>query len=643
MGNKRRRSSSSSSESSASSSDEDERIQTKNKQVDSTSSSESDDEEWNERAKKKQTKPINKSRNTGKQPPKKQVKEIKESEDEREEGEVEDDDDEFNDGYDDNLMGDEEDKKRLLQMTEKEREQELFNRSEKREVLKTRFEIEKKLRLAKKKEQNKIPFTDVNLRSTDRRKALENNRKQKDGLQQLKEQREKRRQKAKLRASDVYSSSDDDSDERNNRRKSSSSSSESSSDESSGDERRRRGSDDERSQIEEVPFELEHKTMNSIRLSRFKMSQWCHTPFFKETVIGCFVRLSVGIKDGKQMYRIAEITDVSQGPVAYDLEATKTDKLVKCKHGRDERNFRIQYVSNTEFSENEFNEWKSRMERDRISLPNRKQIDEKLKHIQAALNYNFKESDIEAIVKEKEKYAQIPVNFAVRKTELKKMKDLAEQNGDLFKVNELTEQLDDLEQKAKELDYKRTQSISAISYINERNRMRNIVESEKAIVAAREEERLNQGDDPFKRRKCAPMLVSIKKVKGEVEKPVESKDEVDRGLVKDSKFTFPNANGSTQKSSSNNSTNSLSTIGAESKSTNSATGAESEQNDLFSAHDFDIQIDFDITNNLTSTSNNSISNSLYASNLSCSSIASNKSTNRRSLNLEEYKKKKGLI
>lgn len=37
-------------------------------------------------------------------------------------------------------------------MTEKEREQELFNRIEKREVLKRRFEIKKKLKTAKKKE-----------------------------------------------------------------------------------------------------------------------------------------------------------------------------------------------------------------------------------------------------------------------------------------------------------------------------------------------------------------------------------------------------------------------------------------------------------------------------------------------------------
>lgn len=48
---------------------------------------------------------------------------------------------EFNDGYDENLMGDEEDQARLAQMTEKEREQEIFKRIEQREVMKTRYEL----------------------------------------------------------------------------------------------------------------------------------------------------------------------------------------------------------------------------------------------------------------------------------------------------------------------------------------------------------------------------------------------------------------------------------------------------------------------------------------------------------------------
>ncbi|KAK4337057.1 hypothetical protein RND71_044187 [Anisodus tanguticus] len=332
------------------------------------------------------------------------------------------------------------------------------------------------------------------------------------------EQREKRKQKAKLRASDVYSSSDDD-EEDYKKRKSSSSSSSSSSDFSDSDRRRKRSDDedDSRFQREEIPFDLDAKILNSIRLSRFKMSQWCHTPFFKDTIIGCFVRLSIGVnKDKTPVYRIAEIVDVIDGPKAYDLEKTKTDKLLKLKHGRDEKNFRIQYVSNTEFTDKEFSEWKFKMEKERLTLPNKKQIEDKQKHIHGAINYNFKESDIEAIVKEKEKYIEVPVNFAMKKTHLKKQKDMAEQLGDHVEVERITQLLEEVEEKAKELDYKRTQNISAISYINERNRMRNIVEAEKAILLEREQDKHNKDDDPFKRRKCAPMLVSMVKKQAEL-------------------------------------------------------------------------------------------------------------------------------
>lgn len=625
MGKRRRTSSSSSDSSSSDSSDQDSRSKLK-RQVDSTSSSE-DEDDWNERSNSKK-----KLKKTTKTTAKKVTKlSIKESEDdspigdEKEEGEVDDDDDEFNDGYDENLMGDEEDQKRLLLMTEKEREQELFNRSEKREVLKTRFEIEKKLRLAKKKEQNKISFTDATLRSTDRRKTLENNRKQKDGLKQLKEQREKRKQKAKLRASDVYSSSDDDSDnERNQRRKSSSSSSESSSDESSSDERRRKSDDDLKQEQEEEPYELDSKRLNTIRLSRHKLSRWCHSPFFKETVIGCFVRLSIGVRESVPLYRIAEIVDVCDGLTAYELEDTKTAKTLRLKHGRDESNFKIKFASNTEFTEREFSDWKAKMERDRVSLPTKKHIDDKIKSITAAMNYNFKDSDVDAIVKEKEKYAQQPINFAMKKTQLKKDKDMAEQRGDHKRVEEITQQLENLEQQARDLDYKRTQKISAISYINERNRHSNIIEAEKAILLAREQDKLNQGDDPFRRRKCAPMLVNVTKNKHNV---VKVEDTVDASAKASANNVPAVQNGKSQT--------------AKSKEDNKQT--EIEQNDLFEAHDFDIQIDFDITSNLTSTSNNSLSNSFYSSNQSSLLGSANKSANRRSLNLEEYKKKKGLI
>lgn len=50
-----------------------------------------------------------------------------------------DSEEEFQDGLDEDLIGDDEDRKRLMQMTEKEREQELFARGERREALRTRY------------------------------------------------------------------------------------------------------------------------------------------------------------------------------------------------------------------------------------------------------------------------------------------------------------------------------------------------------------------------------------------------------------------------------------------------------------------------------------------------------------------------
>lgn len=64
-------------------------------------------------------------------------------------------DSEFNDGYDEDLMGDEEDQARLQALSEKERETEIFKRSERRDALRRRWEIEQKLRQAKRAERAK--------------------------------------------------------------------------------------------------------------------------------------------------------------------------------------------------------------------------------------------------------------------------------------------------------------------------------------------------------------------------------------------------------------------------------------------------------------------------------------------------------
>lgn len=112
-------------------------------------------------------------------------------------------------------MGDAEDQARLAQMTEKEREQEIFKRIEQREIMKTRFEIEKKLRMAKKQELKKQKESrkkekgteekkvdrapDPKERSKDRKKTIEEKQDKKfHAMSLLKARREEKKERGKI-------------------------------------------------------------------------------------------------------------------------------------------------------------------------------------------------------------------------------------------------------------------------------------------------------------------------------------------------------------------------------------------------------------------------------------------------------------
>lgn len=54
--------------------------------------------------------------------------------------------------------------------------------------------------------------------------------------------------------------------------------------------------------------------------------------------------------------------------------------------------------------------------------------------------------------------------------------------GRVEEVSKIEQQLSELEERANQLDKMRTSTISSISYINDRNRKRNVEQAEKAIL-----------------------------------------------------------------------------------------------------------------------------------------------------------------
>ncbi|XP_026687586.1 RNA polymerase-associated protein Rtf1, partial [Diaphorina citri] len=426
---------------------------------------------------------------------------------------------EFNDGYDENLMGDEEDQKRLSAMTEKEREQEIFKRIEAREVMKTRFDIERKLRLARKQElkeqkksggsspaQNKEKkkvltpdqLLDLKERSKERKKTVEDRgRTDKKSLamnllkarrDQKKEREEKEKQiriekenrrkeeekddeddeeggegrskknKKILKASDVYSddsgSGSSDSDQagsdvtsrskkysKSRRSRSQSSSSSKSSSDSDSDQR---GDDEEASILQRKIDDLEERA--------------------------------------NELDKIGEISGVCETGKIYSLGKTRTNKGLKLRHGNSERVFRLEFISNQEFTESEFIRWKDQCMTEGVALPTKDEVERKSKEIQNGMMYQWKEEDVEQIVREKERFKPTPYNYAMKKTQLMKERDMAQSKGDDEEASILQRKIDDLEERANELDKARTSTISSISYINNRNRRKNVEEAEKAIM-----------------------------------------------------------------------------------------------------------------------------------------------------------------
>uniref|UniRef100_A0A3P8SJ08 RNA polymerase-associated protein RTF1 homolog n=1 Tax=Amphiprion percula TaxID=161767 RepID=A0A3P8SJ08_AMPPE len=538
----------------------------------------------------------------------------------------------FRDGYDDDLMGDAEDRARLEQMTEKEREQELFNRIEKREVLKRRFEIKKKLKTAKKKEKeekkkkqeeeqekrklSQVQDTQVVMSHNKERRSKRDEKldKKSQAMEELKAEREKKKNKTAellakrlpLKASDVYSDDEEEEDEDDDK---SSVKSDRSSRSSSYD-------DDEKeetppkSQPVSLPDEL-----NRIRLSRHKLERWCHMPFFAKTVTGCFVRIGIGNSSSKPVYRVAEIVDVVETAKVYQLGSTRTNKGLQLRHGGDTRVFRLEFVSNQEFTESEFMKWKEAMMVAGMQVPTLDEITKKEQSIKEALNYKFNDKDIEDIVKEKDRFRKAPPNYAMKKTQLLKDKAMAEESGDGEKVKVIQDELNELEERAEALDRQRTKNISAISYINQRNRSWNIVESEKALVAEGQNAK-NQQMDPFTRRQCKPTMVS------------NARDPSVHAAIL-AHLNQKYGSGSAPDASSAEK-NKLGQANPKDKDVPKPTTDLSE--DLFKVHDFDVKIDLQVPN-------------AEAKSLSVSSNALpvKDGAPRRSLNLEDYKKRRGLI
>ena len=97
----------------------------------------------------------------------------------------------------------------------------------------------------------------------------------------------------------------------------------------------------------------------------------------------------------------------------YSLGKIRTNVGLRLKFGKQERVFRLEFISNQAASESEFHKWKDTVDTANMLMPTTEFVRSKLSEIRKALQYEYTSDDIDKIVALKEKFHKHPRNYAI--------------------------------------------------------------------------------------------------------------------------------------------------------------------------------------------------------------------------------------
>jgi RNA polymerase-associated protein RTF1 len=255
-----------------------------------------------------------------------------------------------------------------------------------------------------------------------------------------------------------------------------------------------------KSKQEEIDYKARNETsltkedIEKIRISRSQLAKWCNHIFFEDTVKGAFVRINIGLSRDKreQVYLMCEVNDVISGEKFYDIEGkVKTNKKLILSYGKSKKEMRFDIVSNAEFTEKEFEDYKVRLGKDGMKPVTQHHVQLTLKNIQNAINYKYKRADIDQLVekqvKESLRSGKVEATaileldkLKVQLEDLRNSEDSVERNEKIKSLEQLVQELE----KAIRFDDKIVES-DVVQRLNEKNRCKQLEIDSKRVKVIR--------------------------------------------------------------------------------------------------------------------------------------------------------------
>ncbi|QCD98408.1 protein RTF1 homolog [Vigna unguiculata] len=244
------------------------------------------------------------------------------------------------------------------------------------------------------------------------------------------------------------------------------------------------------------------ENIREITIRRSKLVKWLNEPFFEELIVGCFVRIGIGKSESGPVYRLCTVQRVDGGDPNkhYKVENRVTHKYLVCVWGSENsaKKFQVAVVSDSAPLEREFRQWVREVERTCSQMPSKMSVLEKKEAIKRTSAYVYSAATVKQMLEEKKSAPSRPLNIAVEKDRMKNLLEVAKCKNDEAEVDRILRKLADLEacRKSRETDTKALR----LAEMNRKNKVENFKNLSEHKLSNANLKAGEEGYDPFSRR-----------------------------------------------------------------------------------------------------------------------------------------------
>ncbi|CAI9087511.1 OLC1v1021590C1 [Oldenlandia corymbosa var. corymbosa] len=218
-----------------------------------------------------------------------------------------------------------------------------------------------------------------------------------------------------------------------------------------------------------------YEEIKDISIRRSKLAKWLMEPFFDDLMVGCFVRVGVGKSKTGPVYRLCSVrgVDASDPDRLYKLDNKTTYKYLNVVWGNESKSARWQMamMSDSPPSRDEYDQWVREVERHGGRMPSKQEVLEKKEAIQKTNSFVYSAETVKQMLQDKKSATWRPLNIAAEKDRLRKQMDVAREKNDEQEVERIKSKLQELE--AARLSQEMDEKAKRLAEMNRKNRVEN--------------------------------------------------------------------------------------------------------------------------------------------------------------------------